>query len=142
MAEKSNAILDLGQHYRTADEIAEGRWVKLDCGLKVLVARTNSPEFQKYLAQAQNKFAKRKDKIPPDKVRDATIYVMARACFKEFAGPNGEQQVAVGKETLDNNLAGREWILRNLPDLAEEIAEFAGLSAEEFEEELESAGKA
>jgi len=139
MAEKS--LLDLGQHYQVADEIAEGGWFDLECGLRVLVARTNSPEFQKYLAMAQGKYAKRKDKIPPEKVRDATVYVMARACFKGFEGPNGEDKVAVGKDTIENTLAGREWILRNLPDLAEEIAEFAGMSAEEFADEFESAGK-
>ena len=139
MAEK---LLDLGQHYQVADEIASGGWWDLECGLRVLVARTNSPEFQRYLAKAQQKYAKRKDKIPPEKIRDATVYVMARACFKSFEGPDGQKQVAVGKDTIEDTVVGREWILMNLPDLAEEIAELAGLTAEEFEEGLEQAGKA
>lgn len=139
MAEK---LLDLGKHYQTAQEIESGKWFDLTCGLRVHVARANSPEFQKWMAAAHSRFAKRKDRIPPDKVSAATRFVMSRACFKAFEGPDGEKKVAVGKEVLEDSIVSREWILENLPDLAEEIAEFAGMTAEEFAQELESAGKA
>lgn len=135
----SPAKLDLTQFYQTADEIAEGKWIAVQDGFEVLIARAGGPEFERWAAVANKKFARRGTReIPADKMGDSARFVMARACFKGFRGPG---EVTLNGEVIENNAQGRETLLRELPDFANQIAELAGSSAEEFAAEVESAGK-
>jgi hypothetical protein len=136
-------VLDLTNHYQTADDIAEGKWFTLDSGLEVLVARTNSPEFYRAAASMFKKHGgKRGKELSPDKTMHASIGTMARAIFKAFRGPNGEKEVQVGDETIADTVEGRERLLSLLPDLREEVSALADLDASEFAEWVDEAGKA
>lgn len=135
-------VLDLSKHYQTVDSISEGKWFTLDSGLEVLVARTNSPEFFKAAAvMFKRQGGKRGRDLPPDKVMAASIGTMARAVFKAFKGPEGETQVAVGDEVIEDTEEGRNHLLTILPDLREEISTLADLDASEFMEWVDEAGK-
>lgn len=133
------AKLDLADFYQTADEIAEGKWIPVQNGFEVLICRAGGPEFEKYAAIANKKFARRGTReIPAEKASDSARFVMARACFKGFRGPD---KVMLRGAVIEDTPQGRETLLRELPDFANEIAELAGSSAEEFAAEVESAGK-
>jgi len=136
-------VLDLSKHYQEADDIAEGQWFTLDSGLEVLVARTNSPEFYRVFTSVFKKHGgKRGKELPPHKSMAVMIGTVARAVFKSFRGPDGEVQVAIKNEVISDTVEGRERMLELYPDLREEIDNLASLSAEEFAEWIDEAGKA
>jgi len=134
-------VLDLSQHYQTADAIAEGKWFTLDSGLEVLVARTNSPEFFKAAAVMFKKHGGKRGKdMSPDKTMAASIGTMARAVFKSFRAPDG-LPVAIGDEVIKDTEEGRVRLLTDMPDMREEISSLADLDASEFSEWIDEAGK-
>jgi hypothetical protein len=130
-------MLDLGDHYQTAEEIAEGKWYTLDCKLETRIARTNSPQFYKAATVMRRKYGGRGDReMPADKAIKATIGTLARAIFLEFKG-----KVRCDGEVLSDSFESREKILDIYPDIREEISRIAGAAAEEYQLELEQAGK-
>jgi hypothetical protein len=143
MAEKST-VFSLAGRYETADEIESGKRFTLESGLDVLVARGGSPEFYKVAARAGKRFGKRGE-IPPEKNLDSLLWTLARANFKAFWGPSGEKviEAQVGKdvEQIEDTDAGRERLLWIYPDLRDEIMKYAGMTREEFQQEIEEAGK-
>lgn len=137
MAETKAGTLNLSDRYQTADEIAEGKWHTLDCGLEVRIARTNSPQFYKVAATMRKRFGGRGDReLAPDKAIRATMATLARAIFLEFKG----KVICDGDELVDS-VEARERILETYPDLREEISQIAAAAAEEYQLELELAGK-
>ena len=135
-------VLDLSEHYQTAEDIAEGQWFTLKSGLEVLIARTNSPEFSRVAASMYKRFGGKRGKdMPPDKAIAMINNTMARAVFKSFRAPGGIP-VAVGDDVVKDDVSGRLLMLENLPDMKTEIDDIADLGAEEFAEWIEEAGKA
>ena len=134
-------VLDLTGVYQTAEKIESGEWFTLDSGLEVLVARGGSPEFYRVAAAAGKKFGKRGKDIPPEKNLDSLLWVMARANFKSFKGPDGEKKVAVEGSQFEDTAQGRQDLLFLLPDLRDDIMALAGSTAEEFQMEIDEAGK-
>lgn len=136
-------VLDLSQHYQTADSIAEGKWFTLDSGIEVLVARTNSPEFFKAAAVMFKKYGgKRGKELKAEKTMAASIGTMARAVFLAFRNPGGGKlEVRIGDEVIKDTEEGRVKLLTVLPDLREEISSLADLDASEFHEWVDEAGK-
>ena len=143
MATKS--VFSLAGKYQTADEIDSGNWFTLDSGLEVRVARGGSPEFFKVAARAAKKFGKRGKDIPPEKNYESLVWTMARANFKEFRTPDGAHELEVvidgAAELVKDSDIGRERLLSIYPDLRDEVITLAGMTAEEFQAEIDDAGK-
>ena len=135
-------VLDLSGAYETAEQIESGEWFTLDSGLRVHISRGGSPEFYKVAAAASKKFAKGRGKeVPAEKNLESLIWVMARANFKGFLGPNGEKKVSVNGEEFEDTVAGRTGLLMLWPDFRDEVMALAGSTADEFHAEIEEAGK-
>lgn len=144
MATKSD-VFSLAGKYQTAEEIDSGSWFKLDSGLEVRVARGGSPEFFKVAARAAKKFGKRGKDIPPEKNYESLVWTLSRANFKEFRTPGGGNEVEIvidgASEVIKDSEHGRERLLSIYPDLRDEVITLAGMTAEEFQAEIDDAGK-
>jgi hypothetical protein len=141
--DEKKSVVDLTGAYETAATIESGEWFPLDCGLRVLVSRGGSPEFYKVAAAASKKFAKGRGKeVPPEKNLESLIWVMARANFKGFTDLKGNPVVVSieGKEYEDTK-QGREGLLMVWPDFRDELMALAGSTREEFQLEIDEAGK-
>lgn len=134
-------VLDLTGVYQTAERIESGDWCTLESGLRVLISRGGSPEFYRVAAAAAKKFGKRGKDIPPEKNLPSMIWVLARANFKAFEGPDGEKTVAVGDDEFEDTPQGREDLMALLPDMRDELIALAGSTLEEFQLEIDEAGK-
>jgi hypothetical protein len=139
------AMFSLAGKYQTADEIDSGSWFTLDSGLEVRVARGGSPEFFKVAARAAKKFGRKRGDIPPEKTHPSLVWTLARANFKEFRTPDGahELEAVCGDdvEVIQDSEQGRERLLTIYPDLQFEVMELAGKTADEFQTEIDEAGK-
>jgi hypothetical protein len=134
-------VLDLSKHYQSADTIAEGQWFELESGLEVLVARTNSPEFQRVATSMFRKYGGKRGKdLAPEKAQGMVNATMARAVFKAFRSPDGLPVELDGK-VIKDDVPTREFMLETLPDMKSEIDGIADLDAAEFAEWIDEAGK-
>ena len=143
MSEQEPKTLDLTGKYETAEEIETGQWFPLECGLRVLIARGGSPEFYKVAAASAKRFGRGRSKeIPGEKNLESLVWVMARANFKSFRDLEGKVcEVQIGDAVHQDTPEGRTSMLMVWPDFRDEIMVLAGSTAEEFQMEIDEAGK-
>ncbi len=113
---------------------SEGKPFTLRCGMKVTIARANTPNYRQKLAELMSPYfglIRAKKPLPDGVYADITIKVIASAVILDW------EPVSYGGDKFEYSPENAEKLLRDpkLHDIVEEISEISG-SADAFREQM------
>lgn len=131
---------------RSDGEWAEGEWVDLPIGFRVLIAPRGTQESQRVGSRLLRKFGKGRlrdfEDLTPVQASEYTARVLAEANWKAFEAPGEPRdEMRVADRRVKDTIADRFWLLQNVPAILSQVSRAVDDVTRRFESDAEDAGK-